>query len=101
MVHQPVSTTPAAIFPLLPLVSLILAANNENNISMLTLGSELKKKENSATQRCPNKIFKTFLIADFFHLPLVSLTPVVHLKLRILTRIFKKIQTYLMGYSGA
>ncbi len=33
------------------------------------------------TPRCPNKIIKTFLIEDFFLLPLVSMTPVVHLEL--------------------
>jgi hypothetical protein len=38
------------------------------------------------------KIFKTFLIDDFFSLPLVSTTPVVHLELRIFPRIFEKIQ---------
>jgi hypothetical protein len=32
------------------------------------------------------------MIEDFFHLPLVSTTPVVHLELRISPRIFKKIQ---------
>jgi hypothetical protein len=36
---------------------------------------------NSATQRCPKEIMKTFLIEDFFHLPLVSMTPVVQLVL--------------------
>jgi hypothetical protein len=46
---------------------------------------------NSSTQRCPNKIIKIFLIEDFFHLPLVSLTPVVHFELRISPRSFKKI----------
>ncbi len=35
---------------------------------------------NITTQRCANKIIKkTFLIEDFFHLPPVSMTPVVHL----------------------
>ncbi len=39
----------------------------------LHLKVNLKKKNvNSTTQRCPNKIFKTFLIEDFFHLPTVS-----------------------------
>ncbi len=46
---------------------------------------------NSTTQRCPNKIIKIFLLEDFFHLPPVSLTPVVHLEPRISPRIFKKI----------
>jgi hypothetical protein len=34
-------------------------------------------------------------------LPTVSLTPVVHLYLRIFPHIFEKIQTVRMGYSGA
>jgi hypothetical protein len=46
---------------------------------------------NSTIQRCPNKIIKIFLNEDFFHLPPVSLTPVVNLKLRISPRIFEKI----------
>jgi hypothetical protein len=50
----------------------------------------------STIQRCPNKIIKIFLIEDFFHLP-----PVVNLDLRISPRIFKKIETVQMGYSGA
>ena len=45
---------------------------------------------NSTTQRCPNKIIKTFWIEDFFHLPPVSTTPVVNLELRISPRIFEK-----------
>jgi hypothetical protein len=35
---------------------------------------------------------KTFLIEDFFHLPRVSKTPVVHLELRTSPRIFEKIR---------
>jgi len=54
----------------------------------------LKKKiyiyVHSRTQSCPNKIVKIFLIEDFFHLPPVSATPVVHLELRISPRIFEK-----------
>ncbi len=46
----------------------------------------------STIQRCPNKIIKNFLIEDFFHLPPVSLTPVVNLELRISPRIFEKIR---------
>jgi hypothetical protein len=42
-------------------------------------------------KRCPNKIFKTFLFEDIFHLPLVSTTPVVHLELQYLREIFEKI----------
>jgi hypothetical protein len=34
-----------------------------------------------------------FLIEDFFHLPRVSTTPVVHLELRISPRFFEKIQS--------
>ncbi len=45
---------------------------------------------NSTTQRCPNKILKNSLLEDFFHLPPVSLTPVVHLEPRISPRIFEK-----------
>ncbi len=45
---------------------------------------------NSTTQRCPNKIFKTFLIEDLFHLPPVSTTLVDHLELRISLQIFQK-----------
>jgi hypothetical protein len=33
-----------------------------------------------------------FLIEDFFHLPPVSTTPVVHIELRISPRIFEKIR---------
>ncbi len=47
---------------------------------------------NSTSQRCPNKIFRIFLIEDFFHLPPVSTTPVVHLELRISPQIFEKIR---------
>ncbi len=46
---------------------------------------------NSTTQRCSNKIIKNFLFEVFFHLPPVSLTPVVHLEPRISLRIFEKI----------
>ncbi len=46
---------------------------------------------NSTTQRCPNKIIKIFLLEDFFHLPLVSTTLVVHLEPQISPRIFEKI----------
>jgi hypothetical protein len=36
------------------------------------------------------KIIKTFLIEDFFHLPLAAKTLVVHSELRISPRIFEK-----------
>jgi hypothetical protein len=45
---------------------------------------------NSNTQRCPKEINKIFLIEDFFHLPLVSTTPVLHLELEISQQIFEK-----------
>jgi hypothetical protein len=35
------------------------------------------------------------MIEDFFHLPLVSMTPVVHLELRMSPRIFEKFETAL------
>ncbi len=41
------------------------------------------------------------MIEDFFHLPPVSTTPVVHLELRISPRISEKFETALMVYSGA
>jgi hypothetical protein len=46
---------------------------------------------------------KIFLIEDFFHLPPMSTTPVVHLELRISPRIFEKIRNGPNGtvYSGA
>ncbi len=47
---------------------------------------------NYTSQRCPNKIIKTFMIEDFLHLPPVSLTPVANLKLRLSPRIFEKIR---------
>jgi hypothetical protein len=65
----------------LPPVSTIPAANNWNNIRLQTAESELE-----------GKIIKIFLIEDFFHLPLVSLTPVANLELRISPRIFEKIR---------
>ncbi len=70
------------------------------------LKMNLKKKiyiyVNSTTQSCPNKIIKIFLIEDFFHLPPVSTTPVVHLELRISPRIFeKKNEITLMVYLWA
>jgi hypothetical protein len=47
------------------------------------------------------QIMEIYLFDDFFHLPLVSTTPVVHLELRISQRICKKFKTALMVYSGA
>jgi hypothetical protein len=43
------------------------------------------------TQRCPNKIIKSFLIEDFLHLTPLSTTPVVHFELQISPQIFEKI----------
>ncbi len=51
-------------------------------IKLLTTKINLKKNylyANSTTQRCPKETIKNFLIEDFFHLPLVSLTPVATL----------------------
>ncbi len=83
------------ILPPVQLVLLIPVANNGNNIGCRHLKVNLKAKiytyVNSTYQRCPNKIIKTLLIEDFFYLPLVSTTPVVHLELRICLRIFEKI----------
>ena len=47
---------------------------------------------NYTSQRCSNKIIKTFMIEDFLHLPPVSLTPVANLELRISPLIFEKIR---------
>jgi hypothetical protein len=41
------------------------------------------------------------VIEDFFHLPPVSTTPVVHLELQIFPRFFKIFEMAQMGYSGA
>ncbi len=58
----------------------------------VNLKAKIYKHVNSTTQRRPNKIIKIFLLEDFFHLPPVSLTPVVYLDLRISPRIFEKIR---------
>jgi hypothetical protein len=104
----PVSTTPAAI---LQPVLLTPVANNGNDIRLQTPYSELEGKYiyiyiyvKFTTQRCPNKIIKIFLLEDFFHLPPVSMTPVVHLKPRISPGIFEKIRNGrngILSYSGA
>jgi hypothetical protein len=53
-------------------------------LDCLHLKVTLKEKNypyvNSTTQRCSNKIIKTFLL-KIFYLPPVSTTPVVHLEL--------------------
>ncbi len=48
---------------------------------------------NSTTQRYSNKIIYTFLIEDFFNLPPVLTTQVVHLALRLSPRIVEQILT--------
>ncbi len=54
------------------------------------------------TQRCPNKLKKTFLIEDFFHLPPVTATQVgASWAANISANYWKKLKTALMGYSGA
>jgi hypothetical protein len=57
----------------------------------VNLKGEIYIYVNSTIQRYPNKIIKIFLIEDFFHLPPVSLTPVVNIELRISPRILEKI----------
>jgi hypothetical protein len=64
-------------------------------VIILNTGSALLKEKkynyaNSTTQRCPKEIKKTFLTEDFFHLALVSMTPVVHLELQIYPQICEK-----------
>jgi hypothetical protein len=54
-------------------------------------GSKFLAGVNDTSGKLPNKINKTFMIENFFHLPPVSTTPVVHLELRISPRIFEKI----------
>jgi hypothetical protein len=58
----------------------------------VNLKAKIRIYVNSTTQWCPNKIIKIFLLEGFFHLPPVSLTPVVHLEPRISPRIFEKIR---------
>ncbi len=56
----------------------------------MNLKAKIHMYVNSASQRCPNKIIKIFLIEDFFHLQPVS--TVMHLELRISPRILEKIR---------
>jgi hypothetical protein len=103
------------IFPPVPLVLLIPAANLPQVLPQVSttprqrmgtisdcqqLKVNLKEKiylyANSSTQRCSKEIMKIFLIEDFFHLLPVSMSPVVHLELRISPRIFEKFETALM-----
>jgi hypothetical protein len=54
-------------------------------IKLLKTSNELEEKIYQyayyTTKRCPKEIMKIFLIEDFFHLPLVSTTSMVHLEL--------------------
>jgi hypothetical protein len=79
-----------------PPESMTPVANNGENIRLLTPKVNFEGKiylyVNSATQRCQKNIVKTFLVEDFFHLPLVSITPVVRLELQVPPRISEKIQ---------
>jgi hypothetical protein len=82
-VAPPVSTTP---MPPVSTTGVVDSGGNYGkNIRLQTLNVNLKAKIYiyviSTTQRCPNKIAKIFLIEDFFHLLLVSMTLVVHLEL--------------------
>jgi hypothetical protein len=69
--------------------------NNGKKYQTADTVSELEgKKINYMLTLLPKgeKIMKTFLIADFFHLSQVSTTPVVYIELRISLRIFEKIR---------
>jgi len=76
-------------------VKLPPVANNGMLSDCWQLKVNLKEKlylfANSTTQRCPKEIMKTFLIEDFFHLPLVSTIQVVHLELLISLQISKRL----------
>ncbi len=54
----------------------------------VNLKKQIYQYVNSTTQRCPHKIFKTFLIENLLHL-------------QISPQIFEKFETPLTGYSGA
>jgi hypothetical protein len=69
----PVSTTPARI----------MRTISGCRHLKVNLKAKIYIYVNSTTQRCPNKIIKIFLLEDFFDLPPVALTPVVHLEPRI------------------
>jgi hypothetical protein len=97
----PVSTSPAAN---LPPVSLTMGTISGCSHLKLNLKAKIYIYVNSTTQRCPNKIIEIFQFEDFCHLPPVSVTPVVHLELRISPRIFKKnlkrLYWYTQGLGG-
>jgi hypothetical protein len=81
----------------LPPVSTTPAANNYQTADNLkwTWIKKIYLFANSTTQKCPKEII--FLMEDFFHLPPLSTTLVVHLALRISPRVFKKIWNGLTG----
>ncbi len=67
-----------------------------------TIPDCLHLKVNSKEKICPIKTIKTFLIEDFVHLPPVSITPQwCTLSSEYLREFSKKIETALIGYSGA
>ncbi len=78
-------------------------ANNGNNIRVQHLKVNLKENFIYVSicsfyyTKMSQKIIKTFLIEDFFHLSPVSMTLVVYLELRVYPQIFgEKIEMALM-----
>ncbi len=98
-----VSTTPVAnlqpvlLVPFTPVVNLPLVSQIVATISdCLHLKVKVKWRQKyiyvlTLLPKVVKKIFKTYLIEDFFRLTLVSMTPAVHLELRISPPIFEKI----------
>ncbi len=88
----PVSTPPAANLPPVSLTPVaIMRTVSGCRHFKVNLKAKIYIYGNSTIQRCPKKIIKIFLLEDFFHLPPVLLTPMVHLEPRISPRIFEKI----------
>ena len=79
----PVSATPVANFS--TIFATVIDTGGKFAAGVNDTGGKGKGKiyiyVNSTTQRCPNKIIKIFQLEVFFHLPPVSLTPVVNLEL--------------------
>ncbi len=72
----------------LPLVSTTLAANFDTSTAgVVDIGGKYKL---TLLPKGVEKFIKTFLIEDFFQLPMVSTTLMVHLELRISPRFFEK-----------
>jgi hypothetical protein len=75
----------------MPLLNVI---NNGKNIRLLTPKGELEGRKMfymlTLLPKGVQKIIETFLIEEFFYLPPVSTTLVVHLELRISPQIFRK-----------